>query len=347
MKKSTRKKLETKAASGQLDRFGTSQKQASKGVFFGSDTPNRDNLDAEYVKLTDQAKLQKCVKDAPLICIPPQNGEPAKIFQGTCNSWNCPRCGLFRAATEYARICEGIKNLQKQGFKLFFLTITVKGQVTSADAERQYLEDTNRLLSVLRASAKRTDQHWCYVQVTERQKRQHPHSHLITTYCPPDAFYISEDYSRYVKEVARINRWLPMEMRFSPKKPNKVYEGEMFSRYLIMRAVKAGLGAQCNISRVRSPSGAARYMAKYLFKAAQSTKWPKGWKRIRYSQNWDKLPEPEDTGAFAVLTNVEWDVVRSYKVIVTDDANVFEKCRKHFVLGVFITVEGEIFDKLE
>lgn len=347
MQKFTRKHKQAKAQKSSLDGFGTSQNQGKKGVFFGADAPDRDKLPEEYKKLTEQAKEKKCVKDAPLICIPPQNGEPAKVFQGTCNSWNCPRCGLFRAATEYARICEGIKNLQKQGYKLFFLTITVKGAVDSATAEREYLLNTNRLLSTLRAQAKRTNQHWCYVQVTERQKRQHPHSHIITTYCPSDAFYISDDYRRYVREVARINRWLPIEMRFSPKKPDKIHAEEMFSRYLIMRSVRAGLGAQCNISRVRSPSGAARYMAKYLFKAAQSTAWPKGWRRIRYSQSWDKLPEPEDTGAFAVLTREDWDLLRTYPVIITDDAFVFEKCKKQFVSGLFITVDGELFDKLE
>lgn len=313
-----------KASNRLLDGSGTSQKAAWNKMSFGQGVITPDSLPTDLKKLSERAKQQKCINDAPMICIPPKDDKPARLFQGTCNSWNCPRCGLMRAATEYARMCEGIKNLQKQGRKLFMITITTKGTVTSAAAEKSYLADTNRLLTVMRAEAKRNDCEWRYVAITERQKRGNPHTHMITTYCPQDAFYISDNYPRYVREVAILNRWLPIEMRFTPKKPQKIKEGEMFSRWLCMKSVSAGLGVQCNISRLRNVVAAGIYIAKYLFKSAVDERWPKGWKRIRYSQNWDKLPEPEETEAFPVLTREDWVVVSLYKAVETDDPNVYE-----------------------
>lgn len=325
-----------------LDRSGTSQNSSWKRMSYGFDLPTEDSLPDSVSRLVDIAKQKRCVNDAPMICIPPTEGKAGKLFQGTCNSWNCPRCGLMRASHEYARICEGIKKLILAGFKLYFLTITVKGNVSTAEAEKTYLDCTNRLFTVLRSDAKRTRQYWTYVQVTERQRRGHPHSHMITTYCPHDAFYILDDYKRYVKEVARLNRWLPEEMRFSPEKPNKIKDSEMFSRWLCMKCVNAGLGVQCSVSAVRSATGAAIYMAKYMFKSAQDAKWPKGWKRIRYSQNWEKMPEGEETEAFVVLKREDWLRVKGFKQIETDDPFAYEMALLRGVYHIKCTVPNHI-----
>ena len=82
--------------------------------------------------------------------------------------------------------------LDAQGVKLAFLTVTCRGKELEADyAFRHYLEWTNRLLDAMRAKATRTTKDherevWAYVQVTEKQRRQHPHSHILLSFMPAD-----------------------------------------------------------------------------------------------------------------------------------------------------------------
>ena len=78
------------------------------------------------------------------------------------------------------------------------------------------------------------------------------------------------------------------------------------SEYLAKRVVAAGLGEQYDISQVESAEGASRYVAKYMFKPEMfSAKFPPHWKRVRYSQNFPKLPERK-TDAFVLLSNDDW-----------------------------------------
>jgi len=54
-----------------------------------------------------------------------------------------------------------------------------------------------------------------------------------------------------------------------------------------------GLGYMADESEVRSPAGSYTYAIKYLGKALEFTAWPRGWRRVRTSQGWPKLPEME------------------------------------------------------
>ena len=71
---------------------------------------------------TSQTKWEKCAKNVPCICIPP-NGKPGKIMQACCNDWTCPRCGKMRARYEYGRMVIGARALAAI-HDLFFLTLT-------------------------------------------------------------------------------------------------------------------------------------------------------------------------------------------------------------------------------
>jgi hypothetical protein len=50
----------------------------------------------------------------------------------------------------------------------------------------------------------------------------------------------------------------------------------------------------------------AVYVSKYLFKDAMKTKFPKSWKRIRYSQNFPKLPDRTPELAFPLIKLEDW-----------------------------------------
>lgn len=87
----------------------------------------------------------------------------------------------------------------------------------------------------------------------------------------------------------------------------------------------SGMGEVYDISAVRSVESVSRYVAKYLFKHALHTVWPKGWKRVRYSQNWPKNELPK-TNAIALIDRKDWFELATVaeKVIchVAEDAEI-------------------------
>jgi len=249
-----------------------------------------------------------CIHNAPFFAYPTQ-GKIWCVTQGNCHHWDCPRCGLGRAKQEYGRMVEGCRQLARD-HDLYFITITCRGKEISHEyAEENYGWWTNGLLDACRQQSKRADREWVYVQVTERQKRLHPHSHFITTFCPKGAMVttsrkscVGVDGKQRVQQLSTIR-------------------SEWFAKAL----KRCGLGDQYNITRVQSAEGASRYVAKYLFKPSIfTTDWPKGWKRIRYSQSFPKQEE-KDSGAIVLLKLEDW-VELSYKAVIVNcpDLDVYE-----------------------
>jgi hypothetical protein len=273
-----------------LDLFSTSQTSFKKGIGKTSKTS---------VGIYDE-----CLNNAPFFAYQIQ-GKKYGIVQGCCNDWNCPRCGQQRAREEYGRVVSGAREIAETN-ELYFFTITCRGSdCTIEDAEANYLTWTNKLLTRLRTESKRSDKVWSYASVTERQSRQHPHSHYITTYCPDDVFFVAEGEPKHYITSGEI----------FPAKHDTLQ-----SYKLEIACVECGLGRQYDISRVQSVEAGSRYMAKYLFKETIfTTKWPKGWRRVRYSQNWPKLPEVKGE-AFVLLQKTDWwRLSRLAVTVVTKD----------------------------
>jgi len=178
-----------------------------------------------------------------------------------------------------------------------------------SQAEISYGVWTNRLLDAWRLQSKRTLQwEWAYVQVTERQKRGHPHSHIITTFRPND---LAVDWKRKKVTV--------------DQETFMAYVSAYTSEYLSKSLFRAGMGREYDITEVRSAEGVSRYVAKYLFKdTIFSTVWPKGWKRVRYSQSFPKQPSIK-TDAFVLLEKSDW--LRLYKLatIISPDNEYCER----------------------
>jgi hypothetical protein len=93
---------------------------------------------------------------------------------------------------------------------------------------------------------------------------------------------------------------------------------------------RAGLGVKYDISLVESAEGASRYVAKYLFKPSIFTAdWPKGWKRIRYSQGFPPAPEIK-TNAIALITHEDWYHLAEMATVVTvTNIDDYEQAQKH------------------
>jgi len=177
---------------------------------------------------------------------------------------------------------------------LSMITLTTRGSdLTIEEAHNSYLEWTNRLLTALRKDAKRTSQLWCYVTVTEHQKRGHPHSHMITTYSPTD-----------LKEGQKLT--------YDKKSGRWEYVDALVSHWLEERCISAGMGEQYDVSPIRSIVGAAKYTAKYLFKSIKDGGFPKDWKRIRYSHSFPKLGRVAGN-SFALIRREDWAELDNFK----------------------------------
>jgi len=232
-----------------------------------------------------------------------------RIAQGCCNDWMCPRCGEIRAREEYKKIMFGAMTLVEEGHDLYFLTLTCRGsELSLVEAEKMYYKNTSSLLNCLRMQCGRAGGYWAYVQVTERQKRGHPHSHLIITYAPRD-----------VVETKRGKRMI------------------LKSDWLRDRCISAGLGDQYEITKIRDAGAVARYIAKYLFKDAIKTKWPKGWKRIRYSckpknksRRWPIEEKHECADAWALVFEEDWQEMEALGIVVTTKSAVVMEDAEYF-----------------
>jgi hypothetical protein len=255
-----------------------------------------------------KALCSPCIHNAPYFAYPTTD-KSWTVTQGNCHHWDCPRCGLGRAKQEYGRMVEGCR-LLAENYPLYFITITCRGKEISHEyAEENYGKWTNRLLDACRLQRKRSGGEWHYVQVTERQKRLHPHSHFITTFLPKGSVvttgrktFLEPDGQRRIQRLSSIrSEWFAAALK------------------------RCGLGSQYNITRVESAEGASRYVAKYLFKSTIfEANWPKGWKRIRYSQGFPKAPEREGE-AIVLLKTEDW-VHLSYRAVVVNcpDLDVYE-----------------------
>jgi len=255
-------------------------------------------------------KHQGCVYHAPFFAI--EKTAQTGIFslsQGSCNHWDCPRCGVIRAKQEYWRIVQGSEQIVSEGHELYFITVTTRGAgLKVAEAEENYLQWTNRLFTNLRGQARRRDMYWCYVQVTERQKRAHPHSHILTTYKPVDLREgLKYGYKQIDGQKVQGN-WPALR-----------------SDNLQASISASGMGEQYDISLVRNVSAVARYIGKYLFKSSLHTVWPAGWRRVRYSHNWPESSPPTGGRISVLITKDDWhNLAKVAETLLTYDKEAYQ-----------------------
>lgn len=146
--------------------------------------------------------------------------------------------------------------------------------------------------------------------MTERQKRGHPHSHILTTFVPENLYHdwiYSKEYTN--DEIVETWKWA--------LRSNQIHD----------LAVSAGLGDQYDISLVQTAAAASRYVAKYMFKDSMfGVHWPKKWRRVRYSQTFPKLPDKE-TNAFVLLSQADWSKLAALAAFIyTDSPETKDEC---------------------
>lgn len=222
----------------------------------------------------------------------------------------------------------GCNTLHDDYGELYFITVTTKGRGLSPKvASCNYLAWTNHFLTILRASARANEQPWHYVQVTEYQKRKHPHSHILTTYRPgvlyewhQKKWYTDNQGKRRYKNVPCLR-----------------------SAKLEDALERSGLGHIYDVSIVESAEAASRYVAKYLFKDAMLTEWPKGWRRVRYSRSFPKLPE-QNTNGFALLSHMDYARLAREALIVQPENDVVLTDIERYCAGSDLLIDYSSID---
>jgi hypothetical protein len=285
-----------------LDQLSTSQ-TSLREMLANADVSRHTLRETEaYIEEAELAQTARCENGAPFIFFVGSDGK-ARIVEGCCNDWTCGRCGIKRAKAEYGRMVNGAKVLSERGLPLYFVTLTCRGkELALADSEAGYKDWCNTLLTAMRTRCKRAGFEWFYGGVTERQQRGHPHSHLCVSWCPDDAIAYSKGALLPNGAIAK-------------------HEG-LYSQWLVGAAVSAGLGPMVDISLVNSAVAVAVYQSKYMFKDAMRTVWPKGWKRVRYSNSWPKLPKHEHEVAFPLVKLADWKRMENLGLTVYADSQV-------------------------
>lgn len=268
-----------------------------------------DQFSTSHTALSDLCfSFPRCEYGAPYFAFC-RGGARYSVVQGCCNHWECRRCGLQVAKGHYGRIVEGARQLAKGG-DLWFVTVTCRGaDLSESEATRSYLSWTGKFLNACRMKASRSQQRWSYVQVTEKQRRGHPHSHILTTFNPDDL--VEGAVEKWETDNAGRNVM--------------VWKDALRSEWMQEMVCRAGLGDQYDISKVETVEGASRYVAKYMFKKSQfEAHYPKGWKRVRYAQSWPKMAEVK-TDAFVLLGSDDWRHLQSQAAVVdAESGDAFE-----------------------
>lgn len=277
--------------------------------------------------------MPKCHKNAPYLCVPEASDRPGFIGQCCCNDWTCPRCGELRAKHEYGRMVVGAREVAK-GNTLYFMTITCNGSADVNEQERLYLKRTNALMTWIRQQAKKAGREVYYASVTERQKRGAPHSHYLISFVPTDTFEPLTDYEQYSDACGRVFASHPSQAVFSPASRDEISLLDLYSEALVMKALAVGLGSQVRLSYVDSIEACSRYIAKYLFKQTMTDVWPKGWRRVRYSNNWPKLPEKHNPSAFPVMSHWDWLLAGDSGELQTVSRHVASEAYRHGLTNV-------------
>lgn len=199
------------------------------------------------------------------------------IIPVSCGQWSCPECAKTLARKWAARVK---LHVQIHGPAAYFWTLTLRPSIqTAKDGYRALpkLWDTFRKM-LQRYYGEKWD--YCAFVEAHPQRGHIPHFHIISMRPIP---YVTSVTDKKTGKVTYIKGRIPREQR-----------NTKLNAYRKMRlkdlAMRAGFGYQADDSVVTGHK-AASYVAKYASKTEIAI--PKGFRRVRATRNWAKLPDIE------------------------------------------------------
>lgn len=190
----------------------------------------------------------------------------AMIFNPKCNSWNCEACFEEKKVHWIHQAARGSAILQEQKADLQFITLTSRGYTTPVSSVKFFRDNWPKL----RKRAADLTNGW------------EPWSGYRWAY-----FLVPERHKSGV-----LHAHLIAATHIAGK------------RWWKDNAYASGFGYQVDVIEMVDPKACANYVAKYLHKDAGGLPWPKGFMRVRHSQNWPISREKKDeTWEWAVYKN--------------------------------------------
>lgn len=172
-----------------------------------------------------------------------------KVFPVRCGSWSCPVCAPLNALREAIRCANGIGALRTEGTPGKFITLTQGSKVKSVRFAYTILPSQ---WDTLRKKWSR----WA------------------------KEANVPFDYAAFVEGQSRRSG-MPHFHIIATYAPSK----ETLRKW----AVESGLGYQIDMQDIGPSAGVAWYVSKYSTKSSDAQYMPKGFRRVRYSEEWPKM----------------------------------------------------------
>lgn len=197
----------------------------------------------------------------------------AILFNPRCNSWDCDYCFQEKKENWIHQAARGATVLQSEGASLQFITLTSRGYTTPVTSLHFFRENWPRL----RKRASSLTKSWV------------PFTGISWAY-----FLVPERHQSGV-----LHAHLIAATHLNGK------------RWWKDAAHASGFGHQVDLVEMVNAKSCAGYVAKYLHKDAGGLSWPKGFMRVRHSQNWP-ISRPKKDEAW------EWETYKNPFTIWTE-----------------------------
>lgn len=194
----------------------------------------------------------------------------AVLFNPKCNSWDCEECAEHKKENWVHQAARGSALLASEGAKLQFITLTSRGYTTPVSSLYFFRENWPKL----RKRAAKLTMDWL------------PFTGIKWAY-----FLVPEHHRSGV-----LHAHLICATHLNGK------------RWWKDNAYASGFGYQVDLVEMVTPKACAGYVAKYLHKDADGVAWPKGFMRVRHSQNWPISRPKEDE-------DWHWDTYKNAAII--------------------------------
>lgn len=202
-----------------------------------------------------------------------QETKKAMLFNPRCNSWDCEYCFQDKKENWIYQASRGATVLTSGGADLQFVTLTSRGYAT-------------------------------------------PHASL---------YFFGKNWPKLRKRAASLTEaWYSSTgIRWAYFLVPERHESGVLHAHLIAAthlngkrwwknaAYASGFGYQVDVVEMVDPKACAGYVAKYLHKDAGGLPWPKGFMRVRHSQNWPISKQKKDE-------TWEWETYKNSNTIWTE-----------------------------
>lgn len=181
----------------------------------------------------------------------------ALLFNPRCKLWSCDYCAEINKDYWIHQAARGAIILTSEGQDLQFVTLTSRPYATPVQSVYFFKQNFPKL---------------------RKRMADHTNRWTVVTGIKWSYFVVPERHKSGVLHCHIIAA--------THVKSERDWKKEVFA---------SGFGYIVDVQPLITPLKAAHYVAKYLHKGAGAEDWPKGFRRVRHSQNWPKenaLPLP-------------------------------------------------------